>query len=143
MRNITDIVSGLLLLGLVLFGFSLTTTLPKPLPGAYFGPASFPNLILTLIAIGACGLIAKALFIRSSLPTKIRFYPRALCFIFLFFGYLIAFLSFGFLIATVPFLIAAQLLFGRSNIITICITALVGTAGIYAFITYVFKVPLP
>lgn len=143
MKNVTDLLSGITFLALVLFGFSLTASLPKPLPGAYFGPASFPNLLLILIAVGACGLIGKALLAKASSANTLYISPQAFCFILLFFAYLVGFLTFGFLIATVPFLIGAQYLFGRRKIIGTCFTAICGTAGIYTFITFVFKVPLP
>lgn len=144
MKNKTDTLSALALLGLVAFGFYTTSKMPPPPPLSYFGPASFVNFVLG--CLGFCSLILLYRSFRiqpQPLNVNGKVGWHSLMFVLLLGGYVVLFKLIGFLIPTALFLILCPMLFGRRMIIQNVIFSVVCTGLVWGIFEKIFDIPLP
>lgn len=144
MKNKTDAISALALLGLVAFGFYTTAKMPPPPPLSYFGPASFVNFVLG--CLGFCSLILLFRSFRSqprsrNVNGKVGWH--SLQFMLLLGGYVGLFRLIGFLIPTAMFLILCPMLFGRRRIMQNVLFSVVCTGMVWGIFEKFFDIPLP
>ncbi|TVR04213.1 MAG: tripartite tricarboxylate transporter TctB family protein [Spirochaetaceae bacterium] len=149
----SDVVVGLILLGLAILFFALSFTLPVRRAG--LSPTTFPRFVTIVMALLASGLIvqgvrkqkaATAVSEKRSADEVTRRRRYALRFVLLAvlgIGYtqLIRFL--GFVVAT-PFMMAGtMLLFDEKKWYRIVLVAVISTTVLYGLFRIVFRVPLP
>lgn len=161
MKSITDVVSGIVLLGLCGLGAYSVGTLPDDAGMEQLGPAAFPRMILVCLAALSCILIVQGL---RRAPVR-RYWPEAktlrkiLLFIGLFYLYLIALTELGdlfanmdnppftanggFSISTFLFLLLALPLLGRRKPVEILSVAVLTTAILVFVFSWFFQVLLP
>lgn len=161
MKNLADVMGGIILLGICGIGVWSISSLPDPTDVDYFGPASFPQILLMALAICSLLLIVKGFRFapeQSYLPKKSA-RKKLFLFVMLFYGYILVlttlahvflametplFRSGGaFCISTALFLLLALPLLGRCNIMQNLIVAATTTASLYAMFAIFFKVILP
>lgn len=161
MRNLTDVISGILVLLICGIGFYSISSLPEPVGMDLYGPASFPKMILYLLAF--CGVL---LVIKGARKQEVKDYwkdapvlKKLALFIVLFcvYVYSIIFLSdFSltlvdiyippgviFSSTTFLFLIIAFPLLGRKKILQNIFASLITTIVLYVVFGILFKVLLP
>lgn len=161
MKSLTDVISGIVLLGLCGIGAYSVSTLPEA-DLEHLGPGAFPTMILVLLGIVSLILIIKS--IRSKVPSKTywpepRVFKKILLFIGLFYLYLIALTGLGdlfasmenppftangaFSISTASFLLIALPLLGRRNRVEILAVAGITTVTLVGVFSGFFQVLLP
>ena len=101
MNSPTDVVSGLILLGLCAVGAYSVSLLPAAGSTENVGPGGVPRAVLVILAVLSCILIVKGL---RQMPDK-RYWPeprvfkKVLCFLGLIYLYLITLTGLGYLFA--------------------------------------------
>lgn len=159
MRSCTDITTGIILLGLCGVGAWSVSNIPEA-PTEGVGPATFPTIVLVILAALSLGLLIRGLFSagRNKWPEPVIL-KKTMCFIVLFLAYLagIAYLGdffatmenppfhsgMGFSVSTVLFLLLALPLLGRRRPLEVVLVACLTTAGVVAAFGGFFQVLLP
>lgn len=161
MRSITDVVSGIVLLGLCGLGAYSVGALPDEAGMEQMGPAAFPRMILVCLAVLSATLLAQGLLRapRRSYWPEARTLRTVLLFIGLFYLYLITLTELGdlfaamdnppftanggFSISTFLFLLLALPLLGRRKPVEILSVAVLTTAVLVFVFSWFFQVLLP
>lgn len=150
-----NIFSGIALLLFCAVGFISTSQLEAGGEHVQYGPEFFPRMFLTVLAVGACILIVKGIFVLKTsgggevkIPEEKHWFRFAYLGKMLLLGFLIGLYIFlfnytGFIVSTVCFLVAAQLLYGRRRYISIFSVAVLGAVLTYLILAILFEVPLP
>ena len=149
----SDVIVGLILLGLAILFFALSFTLPVRRAG--LSPTTFPRFVTIVMALLASGLVVQGVRTQrlatadsgrrpaDEVGQKRRYALRFILLAVLGIGYtqLIRFL--GFVVAT-PFMMAGtMLLFDEKKWYRIALVAVISTAVLYGLFRIVFRVPLP
>ena len=161
MKSPTDVVSGLILLGLCAVGAYSVSLLPAAGSTENVGPGGVPRAVLVILAVLSCILIVKGL---RQMPDK-RYWPeprvfkKVLCFLGLIYLYLITLTGLGdlfaamenppfasggaFCISTCLFLLIALPLLGRRKPVEVLLVAVLTTAVLLAAFRWFFQIMLP
>ena len=161
MKSPTDVVSGLILLGLCAVGAYSVSLLPAAGSTENVGPGGVPRAVLVILAVLSCILIVKGL---RQMPDK-RYWPeprvfkKVLCFLGLIYLYLITLTGLGdlfaamenppfasggaFCISTCLFLLIALPLLGRRKPVEVLLVAVLTTAVLLAAFGWFFQIILP
>ena len=161
MKSPTDVVSGLILLGLCAVGAYSVSLLPAAGSTENVGPGGVPRAVLVILAVLSCILIVKGL---RQMPDK-RYWPeprvfkKVLCFLGLIYLYLITLTGLGdlfaaienppfasggaFCISTCLFLLIALPLLGRRKPVEVLLVAVLTTAVLLAAFGWFFQIMLP
>ena len=161
MKSPTDVVSGLILLGLCAVGAYSVSLLPPAGSTENVGPGGVPRAVLVILAVLSCILIVKGL---RQMPDK-RYWPeprvfkKVLCFLGLIYLYLITLTGLGdlfaamenppfasggaFCISTCLFLLIALPLLGRRKPVEVLLVAVLTTAVLLAAFGWFFQIMLP
>ena len=161
MKSPTDVVSGLILLGLCAVGAYSVSLLPAAGSTENVGPGGVPRAVLVILAVLSCILIVKGL---RQMPDK-RYWPeprvfkKVLCFLGLIYLYLITLTGLGnlfaamenppfasggaFCISTCLFLLIALPLLGRRKPVEVLLVAVLTTAVLLAAFSWFFQIMLP
>ena len=161
MKSPTDVVSGLILLGLCAVGAYSVSLLPAAGSTENVGPGGVPRAVLVILAVLSCILIVKGL---RQMPDK-RYWPeprvfkKVLCFLGLIYLYLISLTGLGdlfaamenppfasggaFCISTCLFLLIALPLLGRRKPVEVLLVAVLTTAVLLAAFGWFFQIMLP
>ena len=161
MKSPTDVVSGLILLGLCAVGAYSVSLLPAAGSTENVGPGGVPRAVLVILAVLSCILIVKGL---RQMPVK-RYWPeprvfkKVLCFLGLIYLYLITLTGLGdlfaamenppfasggaFCISTCLFLLIALPLLGRRKPVEVLLVAVLTTAVLLAAFGWFFQIMLP
>lgn len=161
MKSVTDVASGVVLLGLCALGAYSVGMLPEEGGLDQIGPGAFPRMILICLAVLSCVLLVQG-FLRA--PLK-RYWPEAktfrkiLLFIGLFYFYLLTLVELGdffagmdnppfeanggFSVSTFLFLLIALPLLGRRRPVEILSVAVLTTAILVFVFSWFFQVLLP
>ncbi len=161
MKNPTDVLSGIFVLIICGIGAYSISSLPEPTSLDLYGPASFPKMIIALLAF--CGILLIIKGIKTP-PSKDYWKNphviRHLCyFIGLFYAYLASLTYLGeffitlqdiyipsgtaFCITTTLFLLIALPLLGRKKTLENIIVSVTTTACLFGVFGVFFKVLLP
>ena len=161
MKSPTDVVSGLILLGLCAVGAYSVSLLPAAGSTENVGPGGVPRAVLVILAVLSCILIVKGL---RQMPHK-RYWPeprvfkKVLCFLGVIYLYLITLTGLGdlfaamenppfasggaFCISTCLFLLIALPLLGRRKPVEVLLVAVLTTAVLLAAFGWFFQIMLP
>lgn len=161
MKSPTDVVSGLILLGLCAVGAYSVSLLPPAGSTENVGPAGVPKAVLVILAVLSCVLLIKGL---RQKPLK-RYWPephvfkKVLLFLGLFYLYLITLTGLGdlfaamenppftsggaFGVSTFLFLLFALPLLGRRKPLEIVLVAVLTTSALLTAFGWFFQVMLP
>ncbi|MBO4317095.1 MAG: tripartite tricarboxylate transporter TctB family protein [Mailhella sp.] len=161
MKSVSDVVSGLLLLGFCAIGFYSVGQLDGGVSLEHVGPAGVPRAVLVLLTLLSCVLIIRGLLTKKA-P---HYWPergvllKVLAFLLLFFMYLggivllnAVFMSMddpifewggAFGISTFLFLLAALPLLGRRRPVEVLLVASLTTAFMLVVFGMFFQVLLP
>ncbi len=160
MKSPTDVISGIVLLGLCGIGAWSVSTLPEA-GMEQLGPGAFPKMILVLLAILSLVLLAQGFRRAPSKPywPEGKVFRKILLFVGLFYLYLIALTGLGdlfanmdnppfaangaFGISTALFLLIALPLLGRRRIVEIVAVAGITTGVLVGVFAGFFQVLLP
>lgn len=160
MKSVTDVASGVVLLGLCALGAYSVGMLPEE-GLEQIGPGAFPRMILTCLAVLSCVLLVQGLLrapVRRYWPDA-KTFRKVLLFIGLFYLYLLTLTSLGdffanmenppftanggFSISTFLFLLIALPLLGRRSPVEILSVAALTTAILVFVFSWFFQVLLP
>ncbi len=160
MKSPTDVISGIVLLGLCGIGAWSVSTLPEA-GMEQLGPGAFPKMILVLLAILSLVLLAQGFRRAPSKPywPEAGVFKKILLFVGLFYLYLITLTGLGdlfanmdnppftangaFSISTALFLLIALPLLGRRKIVEIVAVAGITTGVLVGVFAGFFQVLLP
>ncbi len=161
MKSPTDVVSGVILLGLCAVGAYSVSLLPAAGSTENVGPGGVPRAVLVILAVLSCVRIVKGL---SQMPHK-RYWPeprvfkKVLCFLGFIYLYLITLTVLGdlfatmenppfasggaFCISTFLFLLIALPLLGRRKPVEVLLVAVLTTAALLTAFGWFFQIMLP
>jgi len=161
MKNLVDVVSGLILLGICGITAWSISSLPEPTDLDHFGPASFPQVLLVALVLCSFALIIKGFCVaatKSYMPEK-NVRNKIFIFFLLFYAYILSITYLGdfflnleeplfrsggaFNISTALFLMLALPLLGRRNILQNVIVTAITTTCLYFMFAIFFQVLLP
>jgi putative tricarboxylic transport membrane protein len=139
--RVGDRITGLLLLGLAVFVFVYSGTLPPPVQDLDPGPGFFPRMLAVLIGVLALVPLLKPQD-WDPLPRGIVAW-HVIGTVLLLFGYALLVDTAGFVITTVVFVLAELLLLGARRPLTLIAMPLVVGLGLFYLFRSVLDVPLP
>ncbi len=149
----SDVIVGLILLGLAILFFALSFTLPVRRAG--LSPTTFPRFVTIVMALLASGLVVQGVRKQRAFAgepahrtpeetdRRRQFAFRFLLLAVLGIGYTQVIRLLGFVVATPLMMAGTMILFDEKKWYRIILVAVISTAVLYGLFRIVFRVPLP